>query len=104
MAYFTHGHLVEDPRLPLDEVDQQGQPTRLTRFVNLLDRCALSLPNGFTADRWRCVSARLISRRLTGMSGCRPLSSNEPRVRWAGKSGGRRSVQFRNGGIDEPNP
>jgi aspartyl-tRNA(Asn)/glutamyl-tRNA(Gln) amidotransferase subunit A len=51
MAYFTHGHLVEDPRLPLDEVDQQGQPTRLTRFVNLLDRCALSLPNGFTAER-----------------------------------------------------
>lgn len=105
-AYFTHGHLVEDPRLPLDEVvrsrilaasrisaqdylatlhrrdqmkqgmktalagvdafltpttetvaiplsevNQNDQPTRLTRFVNLLDMCALSLPNGFTAER-----------------------------------------------------
>jgi aspartyl-tRNA(Asn)/glutamyl-tRNA(Gln) amidotransferase subunit A len=34
----------------LDEVDQKEQPTRLTRFVNLLDMCALSLPNGFTAE------------------------------------------------------
>ncbi|MFM0204165.1 amidase [Paraburkholderia fungorum] len=105
-AYFTHSHVVEDPRQPLDEVvrsrilaasrisaqdylatlqrrdqmkqamktamagvdafltptaetaaiplnevDQNGQPTRLTRFVNLLDMCALSLPNGFTAER-----------------------------------------------------
>jgi aspartyl-tRNA(Asn)/glutamyl-tRNA(Gln) amidotransferase subunit A len=105
-AYFAHGHLAEDPSLPLDEVvrarlltgarisaqdylgtlrrrdemkrameaalagvdafltpttdtaaiplaevDQMEQPTRLNRFVNLLDMCALSLPNGFTAER-----------------------------------------------------
>jgi aspartyl-tRNA(Asn)/glutamyl-tRNA(Gln) amidotransferase subunit A len=105
-AYFSHGHLVEDPGLllddvvrariraaanisaqdylatlrrrdemkqamdvamagvhalltpttetaaiPLAEVDQKEQPTRFTRFVNLLDMCALSLPNGFTAER-----------------------------------------------------
>ncbi len=37
--------------IPLDEVDQSEQPTRFTRFVNLLDMCALSLPNGFTAER-----------------------------------------------------
>jgi aspartyl-tRNA(Asn)/glutamyl-tRNA(Gln) amidotransferase subunit A len=37
--------------IPLDEVDQWEQPTRFTRFVNLLDMCALSLPNGFTAER-----------------------------------------------------
>jgi aspartyl-tRNA(Asn)/glutamyl-tRNA(Gln) amidotransferase subunit A len=37
--------------MPLDEVNQMEQPTRLTRFVNLLDMCALSLPNGFTAER-----------------------------------------------------
>jgi aspartyl-tRNA(Asn)/glutamyl-tRNA(Gln) amidotransferase subunit A len=37
--------------MPLSEVNQTEQPTRLTRFVNLLDMCALSLPNGFTAER-----------------------------------------------------
>jgi aspartyl-tRNA(Asn)/glutamyl-tRNA(Gln) amidotransferase subunit A len=36
--------------IPLNEVDQKEQPTRLTRFVNLLDMCALSLPNGLTAE------------------------------------------------------
>jgi aspartyl-tRNA(Asn)/glutamyl-tRNA(Gln) amidotransferase subunit A len=34
---------------PLSEVDYSEQPTRFTRFVNLLDLCALVLPNGFTA-------------------------------------------------------
>jgi aspartyl-tRNA(Asn)/glutamyl-tRNA(Gln) amidotransferase subunit A len=36
--------------IPLKEVDQSAQPTRFARFVNLLDMCALSLPNGFTAE------------------------------------------------------
>ena len=35
--------------IPLSEVDQSTTPTRFMRFVNLLDMCALSLPNGFTA-------------------------------------------------------
>jgi aspartyl-tRNA(Asn)/glutamyl-tRNA(Gln) amidotransferase subunit A len=34
---------------PLSEVDYSEQPTRFTRFVNLLDLCAVVLPNGFTA-------------------------------------------------------
>jgi aspartyl-tRNA(Asn)/glutamyl-tRNA(Gln) amidotransferase subunit A len=33
----------------LDEVNYDEQPTRFARFVNLLDMCALALPNGFTA-------------------------------------------------------
>ena len=34
--------------LLLDDVDQTGTPAHYTRFVNMLDLCALSLPNGFT--------------------------------------------------------
>jgi aspartyl-tRNA(Asn)/glutamyl-tRNA(Gln) amidotransferase subunit A len=34
--------------IPLAEVDQDQLPSRFTRFVNLLEMCALSLPNGFT--------------------------------------------------------
>ncbi len=36
--------------IALDKVDQKEQPTRFQRFVNLLDLCALSLPNGFTNE------------------------------------------------------
>jgi aspartyl-tRNA(Asn)/glutamyl-tRNA(Gln) amidotransferase subunit A len=35
--------------MPLQEVDQNTTPTRFMRFANLLDMCALALPNGFTA-------------------------------------------------------
>jgi aspartyl-tRNA(Asn)/glutamyl-tRNA(Gln) amidotransferase subunit A len=35
--------------IPLSEIDQSGTPAQFTRIVNLLDLCALSLPNGFTA-------------------------------------------------------
>ena len=35
--------------IPLEEVDQKEQPTRLVRFVNILEMCALALPNGYTA-------------------------------------------------------
>lgn len=33
--------------LPLDAVDQKSTPAHFTRFANLLDLCALALPNGF---------------------------------------------------------
>lgn len=33
----------------VDSIDQSKTPAIFTRAVNLLDRCALSLPNGFTA-------------------------------------------------------
>lgn len=39
----------ETPAIPLTEVDQDKAPTRFTRFGNLLELCALALPNGFTA-------------------------------------------------------
>jgi aspartyl-tRNA(Asn)/glutamyl-tRNA(Gln) amidotransferase subunit A len=35
--------------VPLDEVDQKEQPTRMVRFVNILEMCAVALPNGYTA-------------------------------------------------------
>lgn len=37
------------PAIPLSEVDQAGTPAVSTRWVNFLDLCALSLPNGMTA-------------------------------------------------------
>jgi aspartyl-tRNA(Asn)/glutamyl-tRNA(Gln) amidotransferase subunit A len=40
----------ETPAIPLAEVDQERTPSRFTRFGNLLELCALALPNGFTAD------------------------------------------------------
>jgi aspartyl-tRNA(Asn)/glutamyl-tRNA(Gln) amidotransferase subunit A len=35
--------------IPVDEVDETGTPAYFTRAFNLLDACALSLPNGFTS-------------------------------------------------------
>jgi aspartyl-tRNA(Asn)/glutamyl-tRNA(Gln) amidotransferase subunit A len=37
------------PAIPIAEVDQNGTPANFTRMANLLDLCAVSLPNGFTA-------------------------------------------------------
>jgi aspartyl-tRNA(Asn)/glutamyl-tRNA(Gln) amidotransferase subunit A len=37
------------PAIPLGDVDQTGTPAVSTRWVNFLDLCALSLPNGMTA-------------------------------------------------------
>ncbi len=37
------------PAVALEDVDQNETPATFTRVVNLLDRCALSIPNGFTA-------------------------------------------------------
>jgi len=34
--------------LPLTEIDQSTTPALSTRWVNFLDLCALSLPNGMT--------------------------------------------------------
>ena len=39
----------ESAAVPLAEVDEAHLPSRFTRFGNLLDLCALSLPDGFTA-------------------------------------------------------
>ncbi|MDP3408907.1 amidase [Bosea sp. (in: a-proteobacteria)] len=38
------------PAIRLDAVDQAVMPSRFTRFGNFLEICALSLPNGFTAE------------------------------------------------------
>jgi aspartyl-tRNA(Asn)/glutamyl-tRNA(Gln) amidotransferase subunit A len=40
----------ESSAIPLAEVDQEKQPSRFTRFGNLLELCALALPNGFGAS------------------------------------------------------
>jgi aspartyl-tRNA(Asn)/glutamyl-tRNA(Gln) amidotransferase subunit A len=36
------------PAVPIAEVDQSTTPAFFTRMINILDRCALALPNGFT--------------------------------------------------------
>jgi aspartyl-tRNA(Asn)/glutamyl-tRNA(Gln) amidotransferase subunit A len=49
----THAFLTpstETAAIPLEAVDQNESPARFARFVNLLDMCALVLPNGFTAQ------------------------------------------------------
>lgn len=38
------------PAPPVQAIDQNSTPATFTRPINLLDRCALALPNGFTAD------------------------------------------------------
>jgi len=38
------------PAIPLDQVDQTSTPAGFTRAVNLLECCALTVPNGFTGD------------------------------------------------------
>ncbi|MCZ6874634.1 MAG: amidase [bacterium] len=38
------------PAIPLHQVDQTSTPAGFTRAVNLLERCALTVPNGFTGD------------------------------------------------------
>lgn len=40
----------ESAAVPLAAVDEAHLPSRFTRFGNLLDLCALALPNGFTAE------------------------------------------------------
>ena len=36
--------------IPLTAVDQNTTPAHFTRLVNLLELCALAVPNGFTGD------------------------------------------------------
>ena len=36
--------------IPVAEVNQMDTPAVLTRFVNLIEGCAVSLPNGFTSS------------------------------------------------------
>jgi len=45
-ALLTPGTMT--PAIPLTEVDQTGTPAISTRWVNYLDLCALTLPNGMT--------------------------------------------------------
>ncbi|MGZ5043068.1 MAG: amidase family protein, partial [Usitatibacter sp.] len=40
----------ETAALALDTVDLSAAPVRFGRFVNILDMCALALPNGFTRE------------------------------------------------------
>jgi aspartyl-tRNA(Asn)/glutamyl-tRNA(Gln) amidotransferase subunit A len=40
----------ETPALALDSLDPSKLPVRFSRFVNILDLCALALPNGFTRE------------------------------------------------------
>jgi aspartyl-tRNA(Asn)/glutamyl-tRNA(Gln) amidotransferase subunit A len=71
------------PALALRDVDQTKTPAHFTRFVNFLDLCALSLPNGASGDglptslqivckrgrrRRRFASGKPISKRRIGMS------------------------------------
>ena len=39
---------VATPAIPVEDVDQDGTPAAFTRAVNVLDRCALAVPNGLT--------------------------------------------------------
>ena len=39
----------QTPAIPVDSIDQSTTPAFFTRFVNLLELCALSVPDGFTA-------------------------------------------------------
>jgi aspartyl-tRNA(Asn)/glutamyl-tRNA(Gln) amidotransferase subunit A len=39
----------ETAAIRFDDVDQDKMPSRFTRFCNLLEMCALALPNGATA-------------------------------------------------------
>jgi aspartyl-tRNA(Asn)/glutamyl-tRNA(Gln) amidotransferase subunit A len=48
--------------MPLSEVDQNTTPTRFMRFVNILEMCALSLPNGFTAENGLPISLQIACR------------------------------------------
>jgi aspartyl-tRNA(Asn)/glutamyl-tRNA(Gln) amidotransferase subunit A len=41
---------VGTPAIPLDHVDQTSTPAGFTRAVNLLKRCALTVPNGLTGN------------------------------------------------------
>jgi aspartyl-tRNA(Asn)/glutamyl-tRNA(Gln) amidotransferase subunit A len=36
--------------IPVDEIDQDTTPAQFTRVFNLLEMCALALPDGFTAE------------------------------------------------------
>jgi aspartyl-tRNA(Asn)/glutamyl-tRNA(Gln) amidotransferase subunit A len=37
------------PAMPIASIDQTGSPAMLTRWVNLLELCALAVPCGFSA-------------------------------------------------------
>ena len=41
---------VGTPAIPLDHVDQTATRGGFTRAVNLIERCALTVPNGFTEE------------------------------------------------------
>jgi aspartyl-tRNA(Asn)/glutamyl-tRNA(Gln) amidotransferase subunit A len=38
------------PAVPIATIDQAGSPAMFTRWVNFLDLCAVSVPNGFTPE------------------------------------------------------
>jgi len=44
------------------EVDEDKSPARFTRFGNILELCALAIPNGYTGKRPAIVAANHLSR------------------------------------------
>jgi aspartyl-tRNA(Asn)/glutamyl-tRNA(Gln) amidotransferase subunit A len=36
--------------IPIELIDQSTQPSHFTRFVNLIDGCAVTMPNGFSSE------------------------------------------------------
>ena len=76
----------QTPAVRVESVDQTTTPAHFTRLVNLLELCALAVPDGFTATglplslqivcrpmtrQRRCASAGPISRRPSGTSATR---------------------------------
>jgi Asp-tRNA(Asn)/Glu-tRNA(Gln) amidotransferase A subunit family amidase len=98
--------------IPVQEIDQTTQPSHFTRFANLLDLCAMSIPNGFSADglpiglqivcpastrsAWRCMSGESISKPQIGTHADRPGDRARQNRR------GRQITQARaSGGLDQ---
>jgi aspartyl-tRNA(Asn)/glutamyl-tRNA(Gln) amidotransferase subunit A len=67
--------------IPLEDVDEQATASIFTRFVNLLDFCALALPNGFTADGLP-TSLQIVAPRYGEATALRVGWAYESATRW----------------------
>lgn len=70
--------------IPVDAVDQNDTPAMFTRVANLLERCALSLPNGFTATGLPS-SLQIICRGYDEATALRIGWACEQATDWAGR-------------------